>query len=261
MTAAAFRCDIGKADGSDSGDGIVFQVAVIDSQGSETLVVRKPWTTHSWTPLAADLSRWKGQRITIKLTADVGPADDSTGDWACWSKMRVESAERELVTAVYDQEVELSREGGPHATVQVTLDDVRGARHGVLHFRGIGLQHGAPYLSTARINGVALGELPAAGGDERQGIWADASLELPPAAIASLAQWNVVTLHNPGQDSFKVGRFWIELTLQDGRQASSQITRTVFTQPTGWRHAEGTGVPFEENIEATVRIPLQETPQ
>ncbi len=176
--------------------------------------------------------------------------------------MRVESSQPELVTAVYDHKVELTREEGPYSTVEVTADDVRSARSGVLHFRGIGLQHGAPYISTASLNGVALGELPAANGDERQGIWSDASLELSPAALASLGQWNVVALQNPGQDSFKVGWFWIELTLPDGRQASSQITRTVFTQPAGWPYAEGTGVPFEKNIETTVRIPLpsQESP-
>jgi len=257
MAAMAFRCDIGKADQSDPGDGIQFQVAVIDTLGSETKVAEQSWTRHEWTPVEVDLSRWKGQRITIKLIADVGPADNSSGDWACWSKMRIESSQPELVTTIHDKKVELSRESGPYPVETLTIDELRSARSGRLHFRGIGLQHGAPYISTASLNRVPLGELPAANGDELQGIWSDASIELSAAALATLGQWNLVTLQNPGRDSFKVGWFWIELTLPDGRPASSQITRTVFAQPAEWLHAEGTGVPFDKNIETTVRIPLR----
>lgn len=258
MSAMTFRCDIGKADQSHPGDGIQFQVAVIDSQGSETTLIEQSWAHHAWTPLEGDLSRWKGQRITIKLVADVGPANNSTGDWACWSKMRIESSQPELVTAVYDKKVDLTRESGPYSAVTLTIDELRSARSGRLHFRGIGLEHGAPYVSTASLNGVPLGELPAARGDEKQGVWSDARIELSAAALASVAQWNVVALQNLGRDSFKVGWFWIELALPDGRQLSSQITRTVFTQPAEWLHAEGTGVPFDRNIETTVRIPLRQ---
>ncbi len=257
-TGAAFRCDIGKADGSDPGDGILFRLAVIDSQGTETIVSQQTWTQHAWTPLQADLSRWKGQHIRIKLIADVGAADDSTGDWACWSNMRVESLERELVTTLWDHEVALSREAGPYSSVQVTRDDLPHLQSATLHYQGIGLQHGAPYVSTARVNGVALGELPAASGDEHGHVWSEASVPLSPEAIASLSEWTVVTVQNPGQDSFKIGHTWLELILQDGRRASSQITRTVFTQPASWRYAQGVGVPFGQEIILTLHIPLKQ---
>jgi hypothetical protein len=100
---AALRCKIGKADGSDPGDGILFRVAVIDAASKQSIVAEKTWIEHSWTPLEADLSRWAGQRITIQLIADVGPRNNSSGDWACWSGVRLESVGPELQTTVVEK--------------------------------------------------------------------------------------------------------------------------------------------------------------
>jgi hypothetical protein len=97
---AAFRCKIGKADGSDPGDGILFRVAVLDASGRSTIVAEKTWIEHRWTPLEADLSRWAGQKITLQLIADVGPRDNSSGDWACWTALRLESLHPELHSTV-----------------------------------------------------------------------------------------------------------------------------------------------------------------
>jgi hypothetical protein len=91
--AAALRCEVGKRDGSDRGDGILFRVAVVDAAGRETIVAEKQWAEHAWTSLVADLSRWAGQAVRLKLISDVGPADNSVGDWACWANMRLESRE------------------------------------------------------------------------------------------------------------------------------------------------------------------------
>ena len=90
---AVFRCDIGKRDGSDRGDGILFRVAVVDSAGHETVVAERQWAEHAWTSLRADLSRWAGQSCRLKLISDVGPANNSAGDWACWANLRLESRE------------------------------------------------------------------------------------------------------------------------------------------------------------------------
>ena len=99
-----------------------------------------------------------------------------------------------------------------------------------------------------------------AGGREGQGVWSDAALELTPEAIAALVEWNDLKIDNPGRDSFKIGRFWIELHLPDGRKASSQISNTVYTQPSEWPHAEGTLVPFDEPIEVSIRLKLSPQP-
>jgi len=59
----------------------------------------------AWTPLEADLSRWAGRKIKLKLMADVGPHDNSSGDWACWSRLRLESLVPELQTTLRDRPV------------------------------------------------------------------------------------------------------------------------------------------------------------
>ncbi len=104
---AAFRCNIGKGDGSEPGDGILFRVAVVDQAGTETVVAERQWIEHAWTGLEADLSRWSGQQIRIKLIADVGPRDNSVGDWACWADLRIESRADVPITTLHDQPPEM----------------------------------------------------------------------------------------------------------------------------------------------------------
>lgn len=99
-TPAAFRGLVGKEDGSDLGDGILFKLAVVDSTGTETVVAQTTVAKHEWTPLAADLSRWAGKTVRLKLIADVGVKDDSSGDWACWADMRIESLQLSLRRAI-----------------------------------------------------------------------------------------------------------------------------------------------------------------
>jgi hypothetical protein len=254
---AAFRCEIGKADGSDSGDGILFRLAVVEADGTETIAAEKQWIEHDWTPLVADLSRWAGKRVRIKLIADVGPDDNSSGDWACWTAIRLETLGPTLNLTVHDRPVELARGPAPLPLDGLTVERLRGAKRAVLHYQGIGLQCGGRYVSQASLNGVPLGPLPAAGGREAEGVWSDARLELAPEAVAALDEWNVLRIDNPGRDSFKIGRFWIELELAVGRRASSQLTRAAYTQPPEWPHAEGTLVPFDAPIEIEIRVRLQ----
>ncbi|MGQ9506005.1 MAG: hypothetical protein ACUVQG_14200 [Thermogutta sp.] len=97
---AVFRCLIGKGDGSDPGDGILFRVVVVEDDGAETIVAERHWGQHAWEPLEADLSRWAGRRIRIKVVADVGPHDNSIGDWAAWSELRLESREPQWTATI-----------------------------------------------------------------------------------------------------------------------------------------------------------------
>ena len=76
---------------------------MVDETGAETIVAEKQWIEHAWTPLEADLSRWSGQQIRIKLITDVGPNDNSSGDWGCWSDPRIESLAPVLITTIHDQ--------------------------------------------------------------------------------------------------------------------------------------------------------------
>jgi hypothetical protein len=76
---------------------------VVDSTGQEAFIAEKQWAEHSWTALEADLSRWAGRTIQIKLAADVGRANNSSGDWAAWSQLRLESKEPVLQLSVQKQ--------------------------------------------------------------------------------------------------------------------------------------------------------------
>jgi hypothetical protein len=89
--AAAFRASVGKADGSDPGDGILYKLVVIDASGAETVAAETSVAHHAWTPFEADLSRWAGRTVRLKLITDVGPKDDPTGDWGAWADIRVET--------------------------------------------------------------------------------------------------------------------------------------------------------------------------
>ncbi len=248
--AAAFRAWVGKGDGSDLGDGILYKLAVVDEDGTEAIAGETLVTEHEWLELEADLSAWAGKTVRLKLIADVGENDDSTGDWACAADMRIESLGK-MLTRTLDEDTEAyGREPGPFPIAGLTIEDLRKARAGVLHYDGMGLSGtGDPYGSFAVLNDVELGNMAPAGGNEREGIWAEnLSVPLTPEAIATLGFRNVFTLKNPGQDCFKVRRFWLELELADGRKCSSQISTAVFTQPPNWLYAEGIAVPFTENI-------------
>jgi len=80
---------VGCMDGGDVSDGVVFSVEVLDERGARTEVGRVHGVQREWRPLAADLSAFAGKRVRLVLIADVGPADNSTTDWACWGDLRV----------------------------------------------------------------------------------------------------------------------------------------------------------------------------
>lgn len=248
---AAFRAFVGKLDGSDLGDGILYKVAVIDAAGTETVVAEQTVTTHAWVPIEADLSRWAGQRVALKLIVDPGPADNSTGDWGCWGEMRLETRDPVLHRNL-EQNVEVyRREPSPHPIAGITQEELRNARSGRLYYDGKGLTGtGEEYGSFAVLNGVLLGNLAPAAGVETEGVFAtDVSIPLTPEAIRTLSWRNRVAIRNPKRDSFSIRRFRLELELADGRRCSSDIAAATYTQPGDWRYAEGIGVPFESEIQ------------
>ncbi len=256
---AVVRCFIGKADGSDPGDGILFRVAVLDNKGKQTVLAEKQWIKHAWTPLEGDLSPWAGQKVGIKLIADVGPADNSSGDWACWSGVRIEAVAPTMTLSIEDHPVSLRHEAGPHMVAGLSTADLRKARRGWFHYEGQGVGASAPYISSVEINGLRVGNLPdSEGGSESQNIWSKTmAVELPREVIEALSAVNQMEIHNPGNDSFKVRRFWIELDLEDGRKCSSRIATSVFSQPGNWAFAEGIGVKFGNPIESEIVFDLR----
>jgi hypothetical protein len=248
---AAFRAVVGKGDGSHLGDGIQYRLLVHAAAGQSTVAAEQTVTRHEWVPIEADLSRWAGQEIAIQLISDVGPADDSSGDWACWADLRLETKAAMLVRSLDADAEKYRREPGPYPQPGITVDQLRGARKGWLRYDGMGLEGDSPvYGSTAVLNGVELGAMARAGGSEAAGVWAEkVGVELSAAAIASLGLHNRFVLRNPQNDCFKVRRFWIELELADGRRCSSQVAPAVYTQPASWAYAEGILVPHGQEID------------
>ncbi len=88
---AAFRAQVGKANGSDPGDGIFYQVALLDATRVQTILAQTNVVRHEWVPIQADLSPWAGQAVRLKLITDAGPRDDSSGDWGAWADLRIET--------------------------------------------------------------------------------------------------------------------------------------------------------------------------
>ncbi len=260
VVPAAFQCEIGKGDGSDVGDGILYQVAVVDQDGKETLAAERVWDKHAWDGWSVDLGRWAGKTVQLKLIADVGKKDNSSGDWARWASLRLRTAVPVPVRTLHDEPVELTHVDGPAMPERVDAKLLRAAVSGKLRFQGIGLQGSGPYISTGMLNGIAIGPLPASRGVEAaaagvQNDWGpDVEVPLTAEAIAALNMENTFSISNPGSDSFKIRRVWLDLTLADGQQVSSQINTTVWTQPEDWLHAEGTLVPFGKTIDVPVRF-------
>jgi len=255
---AAFRCNIGKRDGSDRGDGILLRVAVVTEDGQESTVAEKHWADYAWTPLEADLSRWAGQTVRLKLIADVGRANDSTGDWACWADMKFESLRPELTLSLETDVERHRRTPAPYPIAGLTEADLRAAKSGWLHYDGKGLEGPGKWATFAVLNGLELGEMAHAGGGEERGQFAEKTgVRLTPEALRSLGLRNRFVVKNPNHDSFSLRRFWIELELADGRRCSSEISAATFSQPPGWPHAEGITVPFGEDIAVEIWLQLR----
>ena len=164
---AAFRAVVGKADGSDPGDGILYKLAVVDASGAKTVVAEKTVLAHKWLPIEADLSKWAGQKVRLELISDVGTRDNSSGDWACWAEMRIESLHPVLQRALEPSGEAYRREPPPMPLAGVTVADLRQAKSGKLHYDGLGFSGKGAYGCYAVLNGANMG-LHDPGGRQRE---------------------------------------------------------------------------------------------
>jgi hypothetical protein len=86
----AFRCAVGKQDGSDAGDGLLFKVLVEDAAGARAEIANRHVAAHAWYALEGSLAPWAGQAVNLLLVTDVGEKNDSSGDWGAWAELRLE---------------------------------------------------------------------------------------------------------------------------------------------------------------------------
>ncbi len=254
---ATFSCVVGKMDGSDRGDGILFKLAIVDESGHSEIVASQLVEEHLWLPLEADLSAWAGQQVRFKLISDVGEQDNSSGDWACWAEFTLESAEELMDVGLYDSPRQLKHSPGPYELQDVTLADLHNAVSGWVQYEAAGLQAEQPYVSELVINGINLGTMPSGTGGEAEMTWGEpVRLPLTKEAIQALTPATTVQVENLGADYFRIRGFCVVVELADGRLFSSTFHTNAYTQPSDWPYAVGTGVPHGTPIIADVRFKL-----
>ncbi|RMF96427.1 MAG: hypothetical protein D6741_10885, partial [Planctomycetota bacterium] len=186
---------------------------------------------------------WKGKRVLLRLAADVGTSDNSTGDWAAWSNPRLETPFPILTHRIGSAEEQPAQIPGPHGVSDTQLQTVfsSSGKHitkAVLHFQAIGVEGPPSYPISVTLNGRPAGTLPPVHGDESVGRWDDGELVLPTEVLTALRRWNAVEFSNPAGDSYKVRNVWLECETTLGT-ISSWITRTMQSQPPSWRYAAG----------------------
>ena len=93
------RASVGKRNGSDAGDGIRFQIATVEN-GQETKLAERDLIDHKWIPIEAVLAPKAGKTVTIRLISDVGPKNNSAGDWSCWADLKITSADEKFMRSV-----------------------------------------------------------------------------------------------------------------------------------------------------------------
>lgn len=93
-------CSVGIKDGGDRSDGVDFSVVATAPDGKPVTLARVHGIQGEWRELRADLAAFAGKRVTLKLIADVGSADNSTADWASWGNVLIRRAAPAIVTEV-----------------------------------------------------------------------------------------------------------------------------------------------------------------
>lgn len=251
---ATVRALVGKRNGSDPGDGILFRIAVVGEDGDEKTATEKVQLEHAWSQISGDLSQWAGQRIRVKLVADCGTKDNTSGDWACWADAAIASSKPALVLTLHQTRPSLRYRPGPD-TAPLSPAQLHSAKQAWLCYEAIGVS-GSSHPSTVFIGDAEIGRLAAgpASSETRNDWGKEVRMPLGPDAIARLSEFTPVRIHNPKGDAFKIRNARIELELADGHRAASTIATTTYTQPRDWLYAEGTGVPADQDIRLTIRF-------
>ena len=241
---------VGLRDGSTSQDGVVFKVTVDAGNGLQ-VVYQEQWNERRWLEQSVPLAKFAGRRIRLSFITDVGPADNSYSDWACWGAPRLELQQpslRLLLTQRLPPEALLPPDEALH---RLSTQELHRVASGMLCFEAAGVNQQAPYTSYVYLNDVPLGETPASESDTA---WSSVTMPLPKEALAHLRPRNEVEFRNPGRDCFKVRRVYLRLVLQQGEVVASLAASGPFTSDKGWLYAEGAAVPLGEPLEIAVAV-------
>ena len=81
-----FAFDMGLLDGAILSDGVTFVVSLQDDE-----IFRQHYTEQRWQHVELDLTRYRGQRVTLRLTTTPGPNGHTGQDWAYWGEPKIVS--------------------------------------------------------------------------------------------------------------------------------------------------------------------------
>lgn len=245
-----FRARVGKIDASAYGDGTVFRLAVIDGDGKEQQLAEQVAYEYRWHDIEADLAPWSGQNIVLKIICDIGPADNSYGDWAALADLRLETRQAHFfytLDPIHERYAIAKTENSAPWSENFAGNIAKAW----LCYQAQGFNSSANYLpSYGILNGVDIGLLISATGTESRNIWSD-EVRVPitsPAAIRSIGAGNTFAIDNRDVDCCKLCNFRLELELNDGRKLSSWLSTAIFSQPPSWAYAAGIRVPPDERI-------------
>ena len=252
----AFEASVGFSDGSTTQDGCVFAVHVRDGGRWETAGEVQHATLKQWKAFRADLSKYRGRKIALRLVTDVGPKDDSNSDWAVWGEPRVVVAADRLLPEIFETKPTLPIGPPLKPIAGLKAADLTAVAEAKIVFDGCGVDSGE-YRSDMLLNGVSIGHTP--GSTKGDSAWTEnQALVVPGEALKTLGPHNLVAIRNRRNDCFKVRRIRLWFRLRDGREGTSVVVNGPFTSPPTWLHAEGTLVPEGHPIRAQCDIPVAE---
>jgi hypothetical protein len=252
----AFESFVGFTDGSTTADGCEFSLNVKAGGTWETVGKLQFGELKRWKPFRADLSRFRGKKVALRLVTDVGPADNSSSDWAAWGEPRIVYAGDYLAVEVLDKPVPLPIGPPPIPLQGLRAADLKTIVEAKVILDGAGVNHGE-HTSHVYLNDVRIGITPASRSDTE---WSEKQeVPVPVEALKAIGPRNVVTIRNPGQDCFKVRAVHLWFKLQDGRIGTSRVANGPFCSDAGWQFAEGEGVAVGSDLPAMAcDIPVTE---
>ncbi|MBN1342372.1 MAG: hypothetical protein JXQ73_06815 [Phycisphaerae bacterium] len=229
---------LGFREGSTTTDGCLFKVVVIDKDEEREVFAKQYARLSQWSPQRVDLSAYAGKRICLKLIADVGPADDSNSDWACWGEPRITMGQDAMAVEIHETRPAPAFLPPPKPLKGLKAADLSRIVSAEVTLETAGVQIGQ-YASYLYLNGVKIGMTPPSTSDT---VWQAGAVPVPKDALKTIGHTNRLVIKNPGRDSMKVRNLCLRFKLEDGCEGTSCVDVGPYTSAKGWLHAEGDSV-------------------
>ncbi len=236
---------LGFREGSSTQDGCLFRVVAIRDGIEETVFEEQYATTDAWKPCRVPLGGYPGCSIVLKLITDVGPADNSTSDWACWGEPRI-TLDAQLLRVQVRETPPKAAFAPPPGDASNEVWGLAAAVSGELVLESAGV-NAESHACDALLNGIALGPVPSSGSDTE---WQPGTLALNDAALRALDKRNRLSIRNPKKDFMKLRNVYLRLRRADGAEMTTWVARGPYCSARGWPHAEGECVAVGEDLPA-----------